>query len=105
MYRSGFTVDDGPHRRLDDPPNAEFLDEPRSRSGSRELSSLSSSSSSREGGLATGGVGRHGYRPIATPDEPYVITVCGYPPRALDDLNITVEGAGLVGSQVVLKRA
>jgi len=25
MYRSGFTVDDGPHRRLDDPTNAEFL--------------------------------------------------------------------------------
>jgi len=25
MYRSGFTVDDGPHRRLDDPANAEFL--------------------------------------------------------------------------------
>ncbi|KAL7466635.1 hypothetical protein ACHAXS_006930 [Conticribra weissflogii] len=25
MYRSGFTVDDGPYRRLDDPANAEFL--------------------------------------------------------------------------------
>jgi len=25
MYRSGFTVDDGPYRRLDDPENAEFL--------------------------------------------------------------------------------
>ena len=25
MYRSGFTVDAGPHRRLDDPANAEFL--------------------------------------------------------------------------------
>lgn len=25
MYRSGFTVDNGPHRRLDDPANAEFL--------------------------------------------------------------------------------
>eukprot|EP00581_Thalassiosira_minuscula_P007057 CAMPEP_0183701898 /NCGR_PEP_ID=MMETSP0737-20130205/134_1 /TAXON_ID=385413 /ORGANISM="Thalassiosira miniscula, Strain CCMP1093" /LENGTH=291 /DNA_ID=CAMNT_0025928395 /DNA_START=45 /DNA_END=920 /DNA_ORIENTATION=+ len=25
MYRSGFTVDNGPHRRLDDPDNAEFL--------------------------------------------------------------------------------
>ncbi len=26
MYRSGFTVDDGPYRRLDDPANAPFLD-------------------------------------------------------------------------------
>lgn len=25
MYRSGFTVDNGPYRRLDDPSNAEFL--------------------------------------------------------------------------------
>lgn len=25
MYRSGFVVDDGPYRRLDDPANAEFL--------------------------------------------------------------------------------
>mmetsp|Transcript_28932 Transcript_28932/g.33241 ORF Transcript_28932/g.33241 Transcript_28932/m.33241 type:complete len:310 (-) Transcript_28932:375-1304(-) len=25
MYRSGFTIDNGPHRRLDDPTNAEFL--------------------------------------------------------------------------------
>lgn len=25
MYRSGFTVDNGPYRRLDDPANAEFL--------------------------------------------------------------------------------
>lgn len=25
MYRSGFTVDDGPYRRLDDPSNSEFL--------------------------------------------------------------------------------
>lgn len=25
MYRSGFTIDDGPYRRLDDPSNAEFL--------------------------------------------------------------------------------
>jgi len=25
MYRDGFTVDDGPYRRLDDPANAEFL--------------------------------------------------------------------------------
>ena len=25
MYRMGFTVNDGPHRRLDDPSNAEFL--------------------------------------------------------------------------------
>lgn len=25
MYRSGFTVDNGPYRRLDDPTNAEFL--------------------------------------------------------------------------------
>lgn len=25
MYRSGFTVDDGPYRRLDDPANSEFL--------------------------------------------------------------------------------
>ncbi len=26
MYRSGFTVDDGPYRRLDDPANAPFLE-------------------------------------------------------------------------------
>ena len=25
MYKSGFQVDDGPYRRLDDPENAEFL--------------------------------------------------------------------------------
>jgi UBX domain-containing protein 1 len=25
MYRMGFTIDDGPHRRLDDPENADFL--------------------------------------------------------------------------------
>ena len=25
MYRSGFVVDDGPYRRLDDPNNSEFL--------------------------------------------------------------------------------
>ncbi len=26
MYQSGFTVDDGPYRRLDDPENAPFLE-------------------------------------------------------------------------------
>lgn len=25
MYKSGFQVDDGPYRRLDDPENADFL--------------------------------------------------------------------------------
>ena len=36
--------------------------------------------------------------------DPYVLT-SGYPPAAIEDLGQTVEGAGLKGAQVVLKKA
>ena len=35
-------------------------------------------------------------------NQPYVLT-SGYPPRIVEDLNISIEEAGLMGSQVVLK--
>jgi UBX domain-containing protein 1 len=205
MYRSGFTVDDGPHRRLDDPSNAEFLTSLAGGRIPRELSSnnegmmasaevtvglvdrrgeeydperhgggggegggfqsfsgegqsLGGSSSAASSSSPTGGGGGGGIvdpsvvlstapappetvdesRPITTvavrlldgkrlvvrmnadgtlrelairiannnsnATDRYVFT-SGYPPTIIDDLESTIEGAGLMGAQVVLRRA
>lgn len=40
----------------------------------------------------------------ATASSPYVLT-SGYPPRIVEDLTVSIEEAGLMGSQVVLKKA
>ena len=200
MYRSGFTVDNGPYRRLDDPSNAEFLgslargliprelredaegeggevmvglvdkrgeeyDEQRhgqqqqgggagsggfqsfSGEGQSLVDSSTSSTAAPSGGVINpttmttppppppldttqpstsiairllngkrlvvkinlsspvSALGQH----IATastgaPEESYVLT-SGYPPVVIEDLNVSVEEAGLKGAQVVLKKA
>ena len=208
MYRSGFTVDNGPYRRLDDPSNAEFLgslargliprelredaagegggggevmvglvdkrgeeyDEQRhgqqqqqggvaagsgggfqsfSGEGQSLVDSSTSSTAPPSGGVINpttmtttppppldttqpstsiairllngkrlvvkinlsspvSELGQH----IATtagasggaPEESYVLT-SGYPPVVIEDLNVSVEEAGLKGAQVVLKKA
>ncbi|KAL3821841.1 hypothetical protein ACHAXA_002594 [Cyclostephanos tholiformis] len=210
MYRSGFTVDDGPYRRLDDPSNSEFLTSLAGGRIPRELSSndggtssmaevtvglvdrrgeeydpehhgrggrggsggggfqsfsgegqslggsssslATASSSSPSGGGGGGGVVDPSVllstapppeivdesRPITTvavrlldgkrlvvrmnadstirelairignnngiTTDRYVFT-SGYPPTIIDDLDSTIEGAGLMGAQIVLRRA
>ena len=195
MYRSGFTVDNGPYRRLDDPSNAEFLgslargliprelredsegggevmvglvdkrgeeyDEQRhgqqgaasgggfqsfSGEGQSLVDSSTSSTAAPSGGVInpntmtttppppldatqpstsiairllngkrlvvkinlSSPVSELGQHIAATatgaPEESYVLT-SGYPPVVIEDLNVSVEEAGLKGAQVVLKKA
>eukprot|EP00555_Chaetoceros_dichaeta_P004860 CAMPEP_0198258582 /NCGR_PEP_ID=MMETSP1447-20131203/7962_1 /TAXON_ID=420782 /ORGANISM="Chaetoceros dichaeta, Strain CCMP1751" /LENGTH=286 /DNA_ID=CAMNT_0043945733 /DNA_START=104 /DNA_END=964 /DNA_ORIENTATION=- len=52
MYRSGFIIDDGPYRRLDDPANSEFL-----RSLARGMTPQELRDVGGEGGAAAGGAG------------------------------------------------
>ncbi|KAL9185046.1 hypothetical protein ACHAXT_002823 [Thalassiosira profunda] len=200
MYRSGFVVDDGPYRRLDDPDNAEFLTSLARGMVPRELSQEAREAGSdgevavglvdrrgeeydperhsapAAGGRGGGGGGTGGFQSFAgegqslggtgggasaasaggvidpaaagapravdaarpstsvavrllngqrlvvkvnldapvseigqhigsqAGGDPYVLT-SGYPPAAIEDLGQTVEGAGLKGAQVVLKKA
>ena len=59
MYRSGFTVDNGPYRRLDDPNNAEFLTSLARGMIPRELS-LEAREAGNEGEVMVGLVDRRG---------------------------------------------
>lgn len=203
MYRSGFTVDNGPYRRLDDPSNAEFLgslargliprelredsegeggevmvglvdkrgeeyDEQRhgqqqgggggsngggfqsfSGEGQSLVDSSTFSTAAPSGGVINPNtmttaapppldatqpstsiairllngkrlvvkinlsspvseLGQHIAASASTaggaPEESYVLT-SGYPPVVIEDLNVSVEEAGLKGAQVVLKKA
>lgn len=59
MYQSGFTVDNGPYRRLDDPDNAEFLTSLARGMVPRELNQEARESGA-EGGVVVGLVDRRG---------------------------------------------
>eukprot|EP00553_Chaetoceros_curvisetus_P000156 CAMPEP_0204626372 /NCGR_PEP_ID=MMETSP0717-20131115/12081_1 /ASSEMBLY_ACC=CAM_ASM_000666 /TAXON_ID=230516 /ORGANISM="Chaetoceros curvisetus" /LENGTH=237 /DNA_ID=CAMNT_0051642307 /DNA_START=112 /DNA_END=826 /DNA_ORIENTATION=- len=189
MYRSSFTVDNGPERRLDDPSNAEFLKDlargivPRELQGEAEggeatvglvdkrkmeycddrdgagrnqtsepsFSSFTGEGQSLGGGVtaAAGGVITPSSDTEAPPEvdesspktmiqvrllngkrlritinknakltvlvqhinasgdageENYVLSA-GFPPKILEDLEMTVEATGLAGSQVIQKKA
>ena len=54
MYRSGFTIDDGPFRRLDDPSNADFLRDLARGMTPRELLESSTTTADASGDMEVG---------------------------------------------------
>ncbi|CAM6082170.1 unnamed protein product [Calypogeia fissa] len=86
FWRNGFTVDDGPLRRLDDPANAPFLAVP-----------------PEPKYVAFQGI--RGFIDAARPGHsgPYSLQSMGFPPKQLSDSTQTIEQAGLINAVVIQK--